>query len=477
MSETVDSTWSPSSWRNLPVKQQPQYKDQEKLKESIAKVQQLPPLVAVHEIESLRSALAECVEGKRFLLQGGDCAERFDDCKAQTIENKIKILLQMSLVLTYGARTPTVRVARLAGQFAKPRSSDTEVIDGKELPSYRGDNVNGYEPKDREPDPDRIVQGYFHSAATINYARVVIAEGLADLRHAPAWDMGFVKNTTRRDQYQRIATRITDAMNFIETCGVMLDPLLKSVDMFTSHEGLHLEYEEAMTVKAPNGKYYNRSAHFLWIGDRTRQLDHAHIEYFRGIANPIGVKVGPSSKPDELVALIQRLWPDPAAAPGKIALITRFGANNVESMLPPLLKAVQDAKLPVLWQCDPMHGNTTTTVHGHKTRSFNAVLKEVESCIKVHQSMGSRLGGVHFELTGDNVTECTGGPENLSESDLKTSYETLCDPRLNYSQSLEMAFRLSDHLIEGGATAPTATTPLNESAEPPAKRSKTEDSE
>ncbi|GBG31561.1 Phospho-2-dehydro-3-deoxyheptonate aldolase 2, chloroplastic [Hondaea fermentalgiana] len=468
------TSWSPSSWRELPAKQQPKYKDEDKLKTCIAKVRDLPPLVAVHEIEALRGALAECVEGKRFLLQGGDCAEQFDDCKAQTIENKIKILLQMSLVLTYGARTPTVRVARLAGQFAKPRSKDTEMVDGVELPSYRGDNVNGFDPKDREPDPERIVQGYFHSAATINYARVVIAEGMADLRLAPAWDMEFVKNAARRDQYQGIATRITDAMNFIETCGVKLDPVLQSVDMFTSHEGLHLEYEEAMTVQAPDGKWYNRSAHFLWIGDRTRQLDHAHIEYFRGIANPIGIKVGPSSKPDELVALIQRLWPNPAAAPGKIALITRFGADNVATMFPPLLKAVQEAGLPVLWTCDPMHGNTTTTTHGQKTRDFDAVLKEVEECIKVHASLKSRLGGVHFELTGDNVTECTGGPENLSETDLKLRYATLCDPRLNYSQSMEMAFRLSDHLIADAKVLKEANGHATDGQEPPAKRAKSD---
>jgi len=439
--------WSLESWRKFPAKQQPKYLDPNALEKCLVKVRQLPPLVAVNEVDQLKKALAECVNGERFLLQGGDCAERFDDCDAATIENKIKILLQMSLVVTHGARTPTVRIGRLAGQFAKPRSSDVEIIDGEEFPSYRGDNVNGFEKAQRQPDPNRLVEGYFHSAATINYARVVIAEGLADLRHADAWDMGFVKNERRRKEYHDISTQIVKAMNFIETCGVALDPVLKSVDMFISHEGLHLAYEEAMTVKAPNGKYYNTGTHFLWIGDRTRQLDHAHVEYFRGIANPIGVKVGPSTKADELVSLIKKLWPNPEADPGKITLISRFGAENVSKMLPPILKAIQAAKLPVLWVCDPMHGNTTTAASGHKTRNFDSVLKEVEECINVHQAQNSRLGGVHFELTGDNVTECTGGPEDLGEKDLPLRYTTLCDPRLNYSQSMEMAFRVTDHLL------------------------------
>jgi 3-deoxy-7-phosphoheptulonate synthase len=322
--------------------------------------------------------------------------------------------------------------------------------DGEEIPSYRGDNVNGYEKHLRQPDPNRIVEGYFHSAATINYARVVIAEGLGDLRKADAWSMEFVQNAKRRTVYENISKKIVNAMEFIETCGVALDSALKSIDMFTSHEGLHLDYEESMTTQAPDGKYYNTGAHFLWIGDRTRQLDHAHIEYFRGISNPIGIKVGPSSKPDELIKLIRTLWPDPVASPGRITLISRFGANNVQAMLPPLLKAVQEADppLPVVWISDPMHGNTTTTSDGLKTRSFDDVLKEVAECINVHSKMGSFLAGVHFELTGDNVTECTGGPENLTDKDLPLRYTTLCDPRLNYAQSIEVAFRLAEHIVE-----------------------------
>lgn len=322
------------------------------------------------------------------------------------------------------------------------------VIDGKEFHSYRGDNVNGYEKHLREPDPDRIVQGYFHSAATINYVRVAISEGMCDLRKADMWKMDFVQNEKRRLVYENISKKIVNAMEFIETCGVNLDPALKGIDMFTSHEGLHLEYEEAMTTMSPDGKHYNTGAHFLWIGDRTRQLDHAHAEYFRGISNPIGLKVGPSTKPAELVELIHLLWPDPEAVPGKITLITRFGANNVQKMLPPVLKAVQQAGLPVVWISDPMHGNTTTSQDGYKTRSFDNVLKEVEECINVHTKMNSFLAGVHFELTGDNVTECTGGPENLTERDLPLRYTSLCDPRLNYAQSVEMGFRLAEHVIE-----------------------------
>jgi len=393
---------------------------------------------------------ADCATGKRFLLQGGDCAEQFAECQAVTIENKIKILLQQSLVLTYGASMPTVRIGRMAGQFAKPRSSDSETIGGVTLPSYRGDNVNGYEfnEEQRTNDPARLLSGYFHSAATINYMRVAMAEGLADLRHADAWSMDFVKNVKRRDEYANISERIVSALNFIQTCGAeSLDPVLRSVDMFTSHEALHLDYEEAMTIER-GGKYYNGGAHYLWIGDRTRQLDHAHVEYMRGIANPIGVKVGPplASNPAELVALIQRLWPDPSATPGKVSLITRFGAQKIRDMLPGLIQAVQHAGLPVLWVCDPCHGNTTTASSGHKTRDFDSILKEVEECIAIHQEMGSILGGVHFELTGDNVTECTGGPQALTENDLPERYNTLCDPRLNYAQSLEMAFRITEKL-------------------------------
>lgn len=442
------SGWSPSSWRAMPILQQPKYKDPKALVEALTRVETLPPLVGFQEINNLKSSLAECARGERFLLQGGDCAERFTDCTTETITAKLKILLQMSLVLTYGARTPTVRVGRIAGQYSKPRSSDTEVVDGKTVFSYRGDNVNGFAVADREPDPNRLVDGYFHSAATMNAVRVVLADGLGDVRHAKAWEMGFVKNKTRRATYESMAKDITDSLDFMETCGVPIDPVLQSVDFFTSHEGLHLAYEEAMTSQGPDGRFYNVGTHFLWIGDRTRQLDHAHIEYFRGIANPIGIKVGPSMKPAELVELITRLWPNPAADPGRITLISRFGAEKVATMLPPLLEAVKEAGLPVVWTCDPMHGNTHSTESGMKTRSFDAVVKELVECVKAHGECGTILGGVHFELTGDNVTECVGGPQDLGESDLPERYTTHCDPRLNYAQSIEVAFMLATYLNE-----------------------------
>mmetsp|Transcript_17789 Transcript_17789/g.21922 ORF Transcript_17789/g.21922 Transcript_17789/m.21922 type:complete len:483 (-) Transcript_17789:2898-4346(-) len=445
--------WEPHSWRKLPAKQQPKYENEEELLKCIEEVKRLPPIVATTEIDKLQSLLAECARGERFLLQGGDCAEQFSDCTWDTIAAKVKILLQMSFAITYGARIPTVRIGRLAGQFAKPRSSDFEILsDGRKVFSYRGDNVNGSDIDTRNPDPKRLLEGYFRSAATMNCARVVIAEGLADLRKATTWDMGFEKNTVRRNENEVMAQKIVSALDFIETCGVALDPVLRSVDMFVSHEGLHLPYEEALTRKSPtNGEYYNIGTHFLWIGDRTRQLDHGHVEYFRGIANPIGIKVGPTMKPLELVDLIEKVWPNPLETPGKVTLITRFGYDNVSSMLPPLIEAVKKANFPVVWICDPMHGNTTsTTVDGKKfkTRKFDSVLKELEECVKAHKESGSFLAGVHFELTGDNVTECTGGPENLTDAHLPERYNTGCDPRLNYAQSIEVAFRLAEYLLE-----------------------------
>mmetsp|Transcript_11153 Transcript_11153/g.14534 ORF Transcript_11153/g.14534 Transcript_11153/m.14534 type:complete len:459 (-) Transcript_11153:1475-2851(-) len=443
--------WTPASWRNFPVKQQPNYEDKQELDKTINEISSLPPIVATTEIDNLKSLLAECSQGKRFLLQGGDCAEQFADCNLQTIAAKVKILLQMSFAITYGANIPTVRIGRLAGQFAKPRSSDYETLpDGTKVPSYRGDNVNGNAIGDRSPDPRRLLEGYFRSVATMNCARVVVAEGLADLRHSDTWDMGFVRNRKRRKKNEEMAEKIVSALEFMETCGVAIDPLLQSVDLFVSHEGLHLAYEEALTRKSTKGGYYNVGTHFLWIGDRTRQLDHAHIEYFRGISNPIGVKVGPTMTPKGLVDLLSLLWKNPKEDPGKVTLITRFGCENVATMLPPLINAVADANFPVVWICDPMHGNTSTTVvegQKFKTRDFDSVLKELEECVKVHKSNNSFLAGVHFELTGDNVTECTGGPENLTEDQLPERYNTMCDPRLNYAQSIEVAFRLAEYLV------------------------------
>lgn len=438
--------WSPSSWRKFPIKQQPTYKDVDALNRVTKELSELPPLIVPGEVDKLCKQLGEVAKGKRFLLQGGDCAERFKDCNSAFIEKKLKILLQMSLVLTWGAKIPTVRIGRMAGQFSKPRSSDFETIDGEQIYSFRGDNVNGFDPSNREPDPSRLLQAYFHSAATLNYVRALLGSKFADLHDASHWDLDFVRNAAHRIEYESMVTRILEALDFIKVCGAGDDPAFSTVDFFTSHEGLHLPFEESMTYKV-DGKYYNLGAHFLWIGDRTRQLDHAHVEYFRGIENPIGIKVGPSSKPEEIVELVKMLWPEPAAQPGRITLITRMGSEKVTEFLPSIVKAVADANLPVVWQCDPMHGNTSTSKpSGLKTRDLDKILKELRVTFEVHKSLGTKLGGVHLELTGENVTECTGGPEMLTEENLPERYTTYCDPRLNYAQSMEVAFLIAAYL-------------------------------
>ena len=377
------------------------------------------------------------------MLQGGDCAERFADCAEQPIENKLKILLQMSLVLTWGARIPVIRVGRIAGQYAKPRSRPTEIVNGVEIHSYRGDHVNGHDPADRVPDPARMVQAYFRSSATLNYVRALLDGGFADLHRPHHWDLGFVRSNERRADYEQMLARILDSVDFMRATGVQGRDALSTVDFYSSHEGLLLAYEEAQTTKVGDA-YYNLGAHMLWIGDRTRQLGGAHVEYFSGLANPIGVKVGPSMEPDELVELLEAL--DAERTPGRITLITRYGADRVSELLPKHIAAVQKSGRFVTWSSDPMHGNTESTESGLKTRSVDRILKELSEVFAVHDRMGSRLGGVHFELTGDNVTECIGGPEELSEADLSTAYETFCDPRLNYAQSLELAFLLARRL-------------------------------
>ncbi len=412
----------------------------------------MPPLVHHGEVDTLRTHLAQAANGEAFLLQGGDCAEQFSDCRKSTVESKLKILLQMSLVLTWGARIPVIRMGRMAGQYAKPRSKDTETIDGLELPSYRGDNINSSAPKadERAADPQRLLQAYFHSAATLNYTRALVDGGFADLHHPQHWDLGFVRSSTNRAEYEDIVSRIRDAIDFVESTGVRSTTSLKMVELFCSHEGLLLDYEEAMTKKVAE-KWYNLGAHSLWIGDRTRQLDGAHVEYFRGLENPIGIKAGPSMNPSELVELITRL--EPANQPGRITIITRLGADIVAESLPPLIKAVSEAGRVVTWVCDPMHGNTISTSEGLKTRDYDAVLSELEEAFKTHATCGSHLGGVHFEMTGEDVTECTGGPQELSVADLSRSYETHCDPRLNYSQSLELALRIAQRLQKRRQTA------------------------
>ncbi len=437
--------WSPSSWRNYPVQQQPRYPQQELLQATLAQLREYPPLVYTGEVEYLKSLLAEAAQGKRFVLQGGDCAERFRDCTNQAIIDKLKILLQMSLVLIYGLRKPVVRIGRIAGQFAKPRSAEFETVNGQRLPVYRGDLINSFEPDSvtRIPDPRRLLQSYYHSSVTMNYVRALIEGGFADLHHPEHWNLEFISASEHRHDYVQLLERLTDAIHFMEALGGVRSSVLGKVNFFTSHEGLLLCYEEALTRHdVESDKYYNLGAHTLWIGDRTRALEGAHVEYFRGLANPIGIKIGPSCTPEELVRLLHIL--NPLNEWGRITLITRLGQEYISRLLPPLIQAVQKQGARVLWCCDPMHGNTTTTENAFKTRNFEDILRELRLCFELHRNHGSWLGGVHFELTGENVTECTGGAQKIAEQDLSKNYGTYCDPRLNYAQSLEMAFQIAE---------------------------------
>ncbi len=447
MAVPTPPAWTPWSWRDRPIQQQPSYRDQAAVDAVLREISSLPPLVFSGEVDHLRRMLAECESGKRFLLQGGDCAERFVDCRPEMITNKLKILLQMSLVLSYGARMPVVRVGRIAGQFAKPRSKETEVVGGKEMQSYRGDNINAFEPEEqgRQPDPRRLLRSYHNSAMTLNFIRALISGGFADLHHPEQWDLRGFKGGNQHERYNNLVKQIHDAISFMETLGGVRSEALGSVDFFTSHEGLLLGYEEALTRQVPRSdRFYDLSGHMLWIGERTRQINGAHVEFFRGVANPIGVKVGPSVTGKDVVDLLQTL--NPANEQGKIVLITRFGAGRVAPSLPALIEAVRKAGMNCLWCCDPMHGNTVNSDSNLKTRDFSAILSELEQTFSIHRQQGSRLGGVHFELTGENVTECLGGSEGIRDSDLSRNYATYCDPRLNYSQSLEMAFLISSML-------------------------------
>lgn len=443
----LGTPWTPTSWRSKPILQQPLYEDPAHLERVLGRIRNFPPLVFAGEVDMLRRQLAEAAQGKRFLLQGGDCAERFQDCTPDGITSKLKILLQMSVILCYGARRPVIRVGRIAGQYAKPRSADFETIDGKQIPSFRGDNINSFEPDPvaRKPDPDRLMQSYHASSMTLNYVRAMITGGFADLHHPEHWNLSFFGKSSQRSRYEQIVINIKDAIAFMESLGGVREESLGSIEFFTSHESLLLAFEEAMTRFVPeSGRYYNLSAHMLWIGDRTRQLDGAHIEYVRGIANPLGIKVGGSASPAELVELVKAV--NPQNEHGRINLITRFGHDRVAAGLPPVVSAIKNAGLNVLWSCDPMHGNAIKTKADIKTRDFDSILGELRQTFAVHHQEGTHLGGVHFELTGENVTECTGGAEGLSETDLSRNYETYCDPRLNYSQSLEMAFLISSIL-------------------------------
>ncbi len=439
-SDTHASNWTPDTWRTRSALQQPNYPDLAALEGVQNELALLPPLVTSWEILALKKQLAEAQEGKRFLLQGGDCAESFSDCESGLISNRLKVLLQMSLVLVHGLRLPVVRVGRFAGQYAKPRSTDTETKDGITLPSYRGDFINQPEFTEaaRIPDPRRMVKGHARSAMTMNFVRALIDGGFADLHHPEYWDLDWVSHSPLSDEYHKMVEAVGNAVRFMETIsGVDLHNLNRA-DFYTSHEALLLPYEQALTRKVPrqNG-WFNLSTHFPWIGMRTADIDGAHTEYFRGIRNPIAIKIGPSVTPDQLLKLADVLNPENEA--GRLTFIQRMGATKVTEKLPPLVKAIQAEGKNVLWICDPMHGNTESTSNGYKTRRFDNIRSELDQSFDVHAALGSRLGGVHLELTGENVTECLGGARELTEIDLERAYTSTVDPRMNYEQSLEIA--------------------------------------
>lgn len=444
-------TWQPNSWRDQPIKQVPDYPDAEKLAGVEARLAAMPPLVFAGEAQSLKRQLGEVAEGRAFLLQGGDCAESFAEFSANNIRDSFKVILQMAVVLTFGASMPVVKVGRVAGQFAKPRSSPMEAVDGIELPSYRGDMINAmpFTEKDRVPDPKRLLRVYEQSAATLNLLRAFAQGGLADLTKVHSWVTEFLSGTPQADRFQELAGRIEESLNFMRACGITPETArpLAETDFYTSHESLLLNYEEALTRRdtiTDEKDWYATSAHMIWIGDRTRQPDGAHVEYMRGIANPIGLKCGPSLDPDELVRLIETLNPD--NVPGRLTLIARMGADKVRAGLPPLLKAVKASGAKVVWCCDPMHGNTIKASSGYKTRRVNDVMAEVQGFFDAHDEIGTYPGGVHFEMTGQNVTECVGGVVDVTEARLGDRYHTHCDPRLNGAQALELAFLIADLL-------------------------------
>jgi 3-deoxy-7-phosphoheptulonate synthase len=443
------SEWQAASWRRRPAAQQPTWPDEEALKRTEARLSTLPPLVVAGEARQLTSALAEVAQGRAFLLQAGDCAESFADFAADNIRDKLKVVLQMAVALTYAAGVPVVKVGRIAGQFAKPRSSSTERIGGVELDSFRGHMVNDetFDADARRPDPARLVTAYHQSASTLNLLRAFAKGGFADLSHVHAWNQQFVASSAEGRRYERIASEIDRALRFMRACGIDLDAEggLHQVDFWTSHEALILNYEEALTRQdSLTGDWVDTSAHLLWVGERTRQPDGAHVEFLSGVINPVAAKVGPNATADAVVALCDRL--DPGRVPGRLTLITRFGAGNVAALLPPLLDAVAESGHPVVWACDPMHGNTFTSDGGRKTRRFDDILAELQQFFAVHRQAGTWPGGVHIELTGDDVTECLGGAEEILEDDLGQRYTTTCDPRLNARQSLDLAFRVAEFL-------------------------------
>lgn len=443
------SQWSIDSWRNKPILQQPNYQDKALVSEVEKKLASYPPLVFAEETRQLYKQLGEVSQGKGFLLQGGDCAESFAEFNAPKIRDTFKVILQMAIVMTFAGRCPVTKVARMAGQYAKPRSADTEVIDGVELPSYRGDIINdiAFTPEARVPDPTRLLDAYHRSASTLNLLRAFAQGGLADLHQVNRWNMAFLENNPLKSRYQDMAKRIEDTLAFMDVIGIdsKTNAALHETSLFTSHEALLLNYEQALTrVDTLTGLPYNCSAHMLWIGERTRQLDHAHVEFFSGINNPIGVKIGPSMQEDELIKLIDAL--NPNNIPGRLTLITRMGADKLGKNLPRLLRRVKQEGRHVVWSSDPMHGNTIKASSGYKTRNFDAILSEIKQFFDAHKAEGTHAGGIHLEMTGQHVTECTGGAYQISDDDLAQAYQTQCDPRLNADQVLEMAFLVADHL-------------------------------
>ena len=446
--------WTPESWRAKPAMQMPEYEDAAGLAEAEDRLAKYPPLVFAGEARSLKASLANVTRGEAFLLQGGDCAESFAEFHPDKIRDTFRVMLQMAVALTFGSSTPVVKVGRVAGQFAKPRSAPTETVDGVELPSYRGDIINGFEfePEARRPDPDRMVQAYNQAASTLNLLRAFSQGGYADLHKVHQWNLGFVGRSAQGERYEDMANRIDEALQFMAACGVTSDSArpIRETEFYTSHEALLLPYEQALTrVDSTSGDWYDVSAHFLWIGDRTRQPDGAHVEFLRGVKNPIGLKCGPSLDPDELIRLIDLLNPDDE--PGRLTLIARMGSDKVHDGLPPLLRRVKEEGRNVIWACDPMHGNTVKSSSGYKTRPFDRILAEVRGFFDVHHAEGTQPGGVHFEMTGEEVTECTGGAQAITDDGLSLRYHTACDPRLNATQALELAFLIAEKLKEDRA--------------------------
>ncbi|HEY7379962.1 MAG TPA: 3-deoxy-7-phosphoheptulonate synthase class II [Gaiella sp.] len=443
----TEPTWAPDSWRGLPAGQQPAWPDADAVSAARRRLRELPPLVFAGEARKLLASLGEVAEGRAFLLQAGDCVESFHEVSAIQIREKLKVLLQMSAVLTYGATLPVVKVGRIAGQFAKPRSSMTEVVGGVEVPSFRGHIVHSDEATEaaRVPDPERILQGYYQAVSTLNLLRAFTKGGFADLTQVHTWNQEFVASSVEGRRYEVIANEIGRALRFMQAIGIDLgsERSIHEVDVWTSHEGLLLDYEEPLTRQdSTTGQWYDCSAHLLWIGERTRSLDGAHVEFFSGVHNPIGVKLGPAATPEDVVGLGERL--NPLRVPGRLTFITRMGAAAVSEVLPPLLTAMRETEIPVVWSCDPMHANTFTTPSGHKTRRFDDVMTEIEGFFAAHRAVGTWPGGIHLEFTGEDVTECLGGAEAVREEHLQHRYETLCDPRLNARQALDCAFLIAE---------------------------------